>query len=89
MGLFYNLHKIVRNFSLCTYRTILPILVIASALAERHALVSTEDEARVADTSFHARMAARATGARRILTSGLATSGSTWVVVTARGAFQG
>lgn len=89
MILFYNLHKIVRNISLCTYRTVLPVLVIASALTERHALVSTEDETRVADTSFHARMFARATRAHRILTSGLATSGCTWVVVTAREAFPG
>lgn len=68
---------------------ILSVLVVASALAERHTFVPTEDKARVADTSFHARMAARATRARRILTSRLAASGSTWVVLTARGAFHG
>lgn len=45
-------------FPVCTYWTILPVLVSASALTKRHTFVSTEDEAGVADTSFHARMAA-------------------------------
>lgn len=68
---------------------ILLVLIVAATLTEWHAFVSTEDEAGVADTSFHARMVARATSACRILTSGLATSASTWVVLTAREAFQG
>lgn len=71
-----------------THRTVLSILVVTSALAEGHTFVSTEDETRFADAAFHAGMVTRATRPGGILTGGLATSGSTWVVLTARGTLQ-
>lgn len=88
-GFFESTENRLKVFSVCTYWTVLPVLVRASALAERHTFVSAEDEAVVAHTPFHARIVARAFMAHRMLASGLATSRSTWVVVTARGAFQG
>lgn len=92
-GDFWNLQKnpkktIKTYLSECTYRAILSILVITSALAERHTFVSTEDETGVADTSLHAGKVARAARACRILTGGLATGRNAWFVLTVGGALQ-
>jgi len=60
----------------------------APALGERDALVSAEDEARVADAALHAGLVAGAAGDRRVLAAGLGAGGATRVVLAAGWALQ-
>lgn len=73
--------------SLYTYRSILPILISAAALADRNAFVPTENQTTVTDTSLYTGLVTCAVRALRVLTAWLGTGTATRVIVTARWTF--